>query len=142
MSRSEQFFERLRRRAVEEEERKVFAKYGDDPQDAVPEGHEPRPAAVVFEPSTGARDRISGIVEPNMQWVRDMVRLMSAEQLTILISLVFTQIRESGYTLSAPIDSVLSGQPPAWRILDAERKQVGAVRWVNGEWTTEVRDRG
>jgi hypothetical protein len=97
----------------------------EDSQDAVPpEDEAPRPAVG------------SGIVEPNMQWVRDMIPLMSAEQLTLVIALVFTQIRESGYTLSSPMESVVWGQPPAWRVLDGQRKEVGAVRFQEGEWKT------
>lgn len=97
----------------------------DDVQDAVPPEDEAPRSAVG-----------SGIVEPNMQWVRDMIQIMSAEQLTIIIALVFTQIRESGFTLSSPLESVVRGEPPAWRVLDDQRNEVGRVSFQNGEWQT------
>lgn len=80
-----------------------------------------------------------GLTPGDMTVLRALIQQADATQLTIAMSLIFTQIREGGYTLSAPIESVLLGQPPAWRILDHRRQIIGTVAWQNGEWTTETR---
>lgn len=101
----------------------------DDVQDAVPPGDEvPRHGFAFPPPSLSTTD---------MDSVRELIRHASAEQLTIMIALVFTQIRESGFTLSSPMESVVNGRPPAWRVLDGQRRQVGAVTFQEGEWTTK-----
>lgn len=119
----------------------------DDVQDAVPP-HDATPLETRLQEINGkvtsgqwtvdrAREALAdvrGLSEVEMQMIRDGIRRASAEQLTLMIALVFTQIRESGYVLSAPIESVVYGQPPAWRVLDENRREIGRVSFDQGEW--------
>lgn len=143
MSRSDQLFARMRERAARNApaEPQDAAPQGSvvrhtdpdqlqssEPQDAIPHGYQGRP-----DP-----DAPRGLTANEMTRLRYLIQMADAEQLTIAMSLIFTQIREAGYTLSAPIDSMLWGQAPAWRILNGQGRTVGRVAWQNGEWTTET----
>lgn len=107
----------------------------DDVQDAVPPQDE-SPVNYQMVPAPRPAGIGEGITPAEMVILRTYIRNASAEQLTIMIALVFTQIRESGFTLSSPMESVVRGQPPAWRVLDEQRREIGSVSFQEGEWKT------